>query len=118
MLSIDLDGKRAFVAGVADDRGYGWAIVRALAAAGAKISVGTWPPALRIVEMSLERGKLERTLPGGGELDFEGRLMVGEALIRRSEIVAVDAKEGAGPDASDGAAPPQGAESGDDGEGS
>jgi len=71
MLSIDLDGKRAFVAGVADDRGYGWAIVRALAAAGAKISVGTWPPALRIFEMSLERGKLDRSLPGGGEIDFE-----------------------------------------------
>ena len=29
MLPIDLSGKRAFVAGVADDRGYGWAIVRA-----------------------------------------------------------------------------------------
>src|SRR5690606_27567121 len=31
MLSIDLTGKRAFVAGVADDRGYGWAICKALA---------------------------------------------------------------------------------------
>ena len=37
MLPIDLSGKRAFIAGVADDRGYGWAIVRALAAAGASI---------------------------------------------------------------------------------
>ncbi|MEO2123277.1 MAG: NADH-specific enoyl-ACP reductase, partial [bacterium] len=44
MLPIDLSGKRAFIAGVADDRGYGWAIVRALAAAGASICVGTWPP--------------------------------------------------------------------------
>jgi len=71
MLGIDLSGKRAFVAGVADDQGYGWAIVRALAAAGASICVGTWPPALRIFRMSLERGKLDRSLPGGGEIEFE-----------------------------------------------
>ena len=28
MLEIDLRGKLAFVAGVGDDRGYGWAIVQ------------------------------------------------------------------------------------------
>ena len=71
MLSIDLTGRRAFVAGVADDRGYGWAIVRALARAGASICVGTWPPALRIFTKSLERGKLDRALPGGGEIELE-----------------------------------------------
>ncbi len=71
MLPIDLTGKRAFVAGVADDRGYGWAIARALAGAGASVCVGTWPPALRIFTKSLERGKLDRRLPGGGEIDLE-----------------------------------------------
>jgi enoyl-[acyl-carrier protein] reductase I len=71
MLPIDLSGKRAFVAGVADDRGYGWAIVRALARAGASICVGTWPPTLRIFTKSLERGKLDRSLPGGGQIEFE-----------------------------------------------
>lgn len=71
MLPIDLTGKRAFVAGVADDRGYGWAIVRALAAAGASVCVGTWPPTMRIFTKSLERGKLDRSLPGGGEIEFE-----------------------------------------------
>ena len=71
MLPIDLSGKRAFVAGVADDRGYGWAIVRALARAGASICVGTWPPTLRIFTKSLERGKLDLALPGGGEIQFE-----------------------------------------------
>jgi enoyl-[acyl-carrier protein] reductase I len=71
MLSIDLSGKRAFVAGVADDRGYGWAIVRALAQAGASICVGTWPPTLRIFTKSLERGKLDLSLPGGGEIQLE-----------------------------------------------
>jgi enoyl-[acyl-carrier-protein] reductase (NADH) len=29
---------------VADDNGYGWAIAKALAAAGAEILVGTWVP--------------------------------------------------------------------------
>jgi enoyl-[acyl-carrier protein] reductase I len=71
MLSIDLSGKRAFVAGVADDRGYGWAIVRALAGAGASVCVGTWPPTMRIFTRSLERGKLDMSLPGGGEIELE-----------------------------------------------
>ena len=71
MLPIDLSGKRAFVAGVADDRGYGWAIVRALARAGASICVGTWPPTLRIFTKSLERGKLDMSLPGGGQIVLE-----------------------------------------------
>ena len=39
-----LAGKRAFIAGVADDNGYGWAIAKSLAAAGAEILVGTWVP--------------------------------------------------------------------------
>ena len=71
MLGIDLTGKRAFVAGVADDRGYGWAIVRALARAGASVCVGTWPPTLGIFTKALERGKLDLSLPGGGQIAFE-----------------------------------------------
>lgn len=71
MLSIDLTGKRAFVAGIADDRGYGWAIVRALASAGASVCVGTWPPTMRIFTKSLERGKLDMSLPAGGEIELE-----------------------------------------------
>lgn len=71
MLPIDLTGKRAFVAGVADDKGYGWAIAKALAAAGASVCVGTWPPVLKIFRKSLERGKLDVALAGGGEIEFE-----------------------------------------------
>lgn len=67
MLSLDLSGRTAFVAGVADDRGFGWAIARHLAAAGAEVRVGTWPPALGIFLKSLEREKLDMSLPGGGE---------------------------------------------------
>lgn len=73
MLSIDLSGKRAFVAGVADDGGFGFAIAKALAAAGASVCVGTWPPALGIFETLLRRGKLDASLqmPDGNKLDFE-----------------------------------------------
>src|SRR5437762_3375845 len=55
MLPINLSGKRAFVAGVADDGGFGFAIAKALAEAGATVSVGTWPPALGIFTKLLER---------------------------------------------------------------
>src|ERR1700682_4605683 len=73
MLEIDLKGKRALVAGVADDAGYGFAIAKSLAEAGASVCVGTWPPALGIFETLLRRGKLEasRKLSGGGTLEFE-----------------------------------------------
>ncbi len=62
MLGIDLSGKRAFVAGVADDGGFGFAIAKALAEAGASITVGTWPPAMGIFEALLERGKITESL--------------------------------------------------------
>ena len=73
MLNIDLRKKRALVAGVADDAGYGFAIAKALAEAGASVVVGTWPPALNIFLNLLERGKLDqsRQLAGGGMLEFE-----------------------------------------------
>ncbi|XP_028766989.1 enoyl-[acyl-carrier-protein] reductase [NADH], chloroplastic-like isoform X1 [Neltuma alba] len=71
-LPIDLKGKRAFIAGVADDNGYGWAIAKSLAAAGAEILVGTWVPALNIFESSLRRGKFDdsRLLPGGSMMEI------------------------------------------------
>mgnify|MGYP001617555096 FL=1 len=73
MLSIDLKGKRALVAGVADDAGFGFAIAKALAEAGATVCVGTWPPALNIFRNLLERGKMDesRKLSSGKLLEFE-----------------------------------------------
>lgn len=73
MLSIDLTGRRALVAGVADDAGYGFAIAKALAEAGATVCVGTWPPALNIFMNLLERGKLDesRRLGNGALMEFE-----------------------------------------------
>src|SRR3954467_11369130 len=73
MLSIDLSGRRALVAGVADDAGFGFAIAKALGEAGASVSVATWPPALNIFMNLLERGKMDesRRLSTGELLSFE-----------------------------------------------
>ena len=73
MLGIDLKGKRALVAGIADDGGYGFAIAKALTEAGATVCTGTWPPALNIFQNLLERGKMDesRTLADGSLLQFE-----------------------------------------------
>lgn len=73
MLSIDLTGKRALVAGVADDGGFGFAIAKALAEAGASVCAGTWPPALNIFLNLLERGKIDesRRLASGELMQFE-----------------------------------------------
>src|SRR2546428_9089087 len=73
MLSIDLRGKRALVAGVADDAGYGFAITKALVEAGATVCARTWPPALNIFLNLLERGKIDesRRLPAGSLLQVE-----------------------------------------------
>src|SRR5476649_547050 len=73
MLKIDLAGRRALVAGVADDGGFGFAIAKALAEAGASVCVGTWPPALNIFMNLLERGKMDasRRMTSGDLLTFE-----------------------------------------------
>ncbi len=71
MVSIDLTGKRAFVAGVADDAGFGFAIAKALAEAGASVCLGTWPPALGIFQTLLRRGKLDRSLALSGDRKLE-----------------------------------------------
>ncbi|MBA3391357.1 MAG: enoyl-[acyl-carrier-protein] reductase [Deltaproteobacteria bacterium] len=72
MLAIDLTGKHALVAGVADDGGFGFAIAKAMAEAGAKVSVATWPPALGIFKTLLERGKFDASLAlrDGSKLSF------------------------------------------------
>jgi enoyl-[acyl-carrier protein] reductase I len=73
MLAIDLHGRRALVAGVADDKGYGFAIAKALAEAGASVCVGTWPPTWNIFAKLIERGKLDRSrkMRDGRLLEFE-----------------------------------------------
>ena len=73
MLNIDLSGKRAFVAGVADDAGFGFSIAKHLAQAGASVCVGTWPPAYGIFTKLIQLGKIKKSLqfPDGSEMKFE-----------------------------------------------
>jgi enoyl-[acyl-carrier protein] reductase I len=73
MLNIDLTGRRALVAGVADDGGFGFAIAKSLAEAGASVCVATWPPALNIFRNLLARGKMDesRKMRDGSLLEFE-----------------------------------------------
>ena len=94
MLPIDLTNKRAFVAGVADDAGFGFAIAKVLAEAGASVCVGTWPPALGIFQTLLRRGKLDESLslPGGRKLEFE-RILPLDAEFDTLEEVPPEVRE-------------------------
>lgn len=73
MLRIDLKGKKAFIAGIGDDQGFGWAIAKALAEAGATILVGTWTPMVKIFSTALENGKFDasRKLADGSLMHIE-----------------------------------------------
>lgn len=92
-LPIDLKGKRAFIAGVADDNGYGWAIAKSLAAAGAEILLGTWVPALYIFETSLRRGKFDESsvLPDGSLMEI-AKVYALDAVFDTPEDVPEDIK--------------------------
>jgi len=56
--NLNLSGKVAFVAGVSDSTGYGWAVAKQLANAGATIIVGAWPPSMCVC-VRMHAGKLE-----------------------------------------------------------
>jgi enoyl-[acyl-carrier protein] reductase I len=94
MLAIDLSGKRALVAGVSDDGGFGFAIAKALAEAGATVCVGSWPPALGIFLKLLERGKMEDSLrlADGRRLEFE-RIYPLDAAFDALADVPADVRE-------------------------
>jgi enoyl-[acyl-carrier protein] reductase I len=94
MLAIDLKGKRALVAGVADDGGFGFAISKSLIQAGATVCVGTWPPALGIFKTMLERGKFDESLvmSDGSKLAFE-RIYPLDAEYDTLDDVPADVRE-------------------------
>lgn len=72
MLEINLKGKIAFIAGIGDDQGFGWAIAKALAEAGATLIIGTWTPIIKIFTTSLQTGKFDasRKLSDGSLMQF------------------------------------------------
>lgn len=80
MLEVNLKGKIAFIAGVGDDQGFGWAIAKSLAEAGAIIVVGTWTPILKIFTTSLNTGKFDHS-----------RLLSDGSLLTIAKIYPLDA---------------------------
>lgn len=94
MINIDLKGKVAFIAGVADNNGFGWAIAKMLAEAGATILLGTWPPVLKIFTMSLAQGKFDeaRMLSDGRLLEF-AKIYPLEAAYDKLEDVPEDLRQ-------------------------
>lgn len=94
MLNINLKGKIAFVAGIGDDKGFGWAIAKALANAGATILVGTWAPMYKIFTQGLELGKFEgnRTLEDGSKLTF-AKIYPLDAVFDKMDDVPQDIRE-------------------------
>jgi enoyl-[acyl-carrier protein] reductase I len=80
MMKKQLAGKIAFVAGVGDDQGYGFAIAKALAEAGATILVGTWTPVMNIFTTSWNGGKFD-----------ESRTLSDGSLMQIAKVYALDA---------------------------
>ena len=91
---MDLEGKVAFVAGIGDDQGYGWAIAKALADRGATILVGTWTPILKIFTTSLKNGKFDesRKLSDGSLMEI-AKVYALDAMFDTPEDVPADVKE-------------------------
>jgi len=79
-MRIDLKGKKAFIAGIGDDQGYGWAIAKALAEAGATIFVGTWTPMMKIFTTAYESGKFD-----------ESRSFSDGSLMQIAKVYSLDA---------------------------
>ena len=94
MLSIDLRGKKAFVAGIGDDVGFGWAIAKSLAEAGAEIIIGTWTPILKLFVTNLQNGKYDesRKLSDGSLMQI-AKVYPLDASFDRLEDVPEDIRE-------------------------
>ena len=94
MLKIDLRGKIAFIAGVADDQGYGWAIAKSLYEAGATLIFGTWTPVLKIFQHSWSAGKFDesRLCPDGRMMEV-AMVYALDAAFDRPEDVPQEIRE-------------------------
>jgi enoyl-[acyl-carrier protein] reductase I len=94
MLELNLKGKRALIVGVGDDQGYGWAIAKSLAEAGATIIVGTWAPIYKIFTMGIEQGKFaaSQKLADGSTLKFD-RIYPVDAAYDTMDQVPLEVRE-------------------------
>lgn len=93
-MAFNLKGKKAFIAGIGDDQGYGWAIAKALAEEGAEILIGTWTPIVKIFTTSWEAGKFDasRKLSSGALFTYS-KLYSLDAAFDRPEDVPQEVQE-------------------------
>lgn len=91
---MDLKGKKAFIAGIGDDQGYGWAIAKSLAEAGAEIIIGTWTPIVKIFTQSWSMGKFDesRKLSNGKMMEYL-KVYSLDAAFDKPEDVPADVRE-------------------------
>jgi enoyl-[acyl-carrier protein] reductase I len=94
MMNLDLRGKKAFIAGIGDDNGFGWAIAKALYDAGAEIIIGTWAPILKIFTTSWSMGKFDesRRFPDGRMFEYK-KIYALDAAFDRPEDVPQEIRE-------------------------
>lgn len=94
MIGIDLKGKKALIVGIGDDQGFGWAIAKALAEAGAEIIIGTWVPIVKIFKTSWDNGKFDasRKLSNGRMLEYS-KLYPVDAAFDKPEDVPQEIRE-------------------------
>lgn len=94
MIQIDLRGKKALVVGIGDDQGFGWAIAKALAEAGAEILIGTWAPVVKIFKMSWAAGKFDESRKlSNGKLFEYAKLYPIDAVFDKMEDVPQEVRE-------------------------
>lgn len=94
MFQMDLRGKKALVVGIGDDQGFGWAIAKALAEAGAEIIIGTWAPIVKIFKTSWANGKFDesRKLSDGRLFEYS-KIYPIDAVFDKMEDVPQEIKE-------------------------
>ena len=91
---MDLKGKKAFIAGIGDDHGFGWAIAKALAEAGAEILIGTWAPVFRIFKTSWDQGKFDTSRKmSNGELFQYAKIYPMDGMFDTMEDVPQEIRE-------------------------
>ena len=88
MPKLDLKGKKAFIAGIGDDQGFGWAIAKSLYEAGAEILIGTWVPVVKIFTQSWSMGKFDesRKLTDGSMFEYKKVYPIDAAFDLPSDV--------------------------------
>lgn len=89
--NVDLTGKVALLAGASSEKGYGWAIAKELANAGATVLFCTWAPFLKIFKKNFPKLEEARTLKNGKLLEV-AKIYPFDAMYDTPEQVPEDVK--------------------------